>query len=70
MLKNICGLYSLNSLAIVLSTLNPSLNVFSLDTEPAGLSLYSTGISSNKKFLSNNYISSKNKNNMSLQNHN
>ncbi len=38
-LKNIVGLYSLNNLAIVLSTLNPSENVLSLDIEPSGLSL-------------------------------
>ena len=51
-LKNKLGLYSLNNLAIVFNTLNPSENVFNFDTLPAGLSLYSTGISFNKKFLS------------------
>ena len=54
--KKIIGLYSLNNLAIVFKTLNPSLYVLSFDTDPAGLSLYSTGNSSTYIFLSRAWI--------------
>ena len=54
--KKIIGLYSLNNLAIVFKTLNPSLYVLSFDTDPAGLSLYSTGNSSTYIFLSSAWI--------------
>ena len=39
-LKKNAGLYSLDNVAIVFITLNPSLNVFNFDTLPSGLSLY------------------------------
>ena len=54
--KSVKGLYSRNSVPIVFKTLMSFESVFSLDTLPSGRSLYVTGISSIRKFLSSAWI--------------